>query len=130
MKTILCACIGCLLIAPAAHSDLTDQDLKEIRLIIHEANEPIKTEITTVKNEVSWIRGRIEGIEKQITHMATLVYALIALVVAAVAIPQIIMTWRSRNDRTLEKKIEELVRQNAEMAADIETLKKQRILNP
>ena len=163
MKTILGACMLCVLIASPALSELTQEDLDKIRLLIHQENKAIKAEIANVKaeianvkNEVSWIRGRIEGMEKrfdsvdkrfdnvdkrfdnvdkrfdsvdkQITHTANLSYGLIALIVAAVGIPQIIMVWRSRRDSTLERRIEELVRQNLKITEDIETLKQQRIV--
>ena len=135
MKTILGACMLCVLIASPALSELTQEDLDKIRLLIHQETKAIKTDIATLKNEVSWIRGRIEGMEKrfdnvdkQITHTANLSYGLIALIVVAVGIPQIIMVWRSSRDSTLERRIEELVRQNLKITEDIETLKQQRIV--
>ena len=132
MKTILGACMLCVLITSPALSELTTADLDKIRLLIHEENKAIKADIANVKNELSWIRGRIEGMEKrfdnvdkrfdsvdkrfdsvdkQITHTANLSYGLIALIVVAVGIPQIIVVWRSSRDSTLERRIEELVRQ-------------------
>ena len=137
MKTILVACISCALLTVPAQSELTQADLDKIRLLIHEEHKAIKAEIATVKaeiatvkNEVSWIRGRLEGMEKhfdrveqQITHTTNLTYGLIVLIVAAVGIPQIILTWCSRSERTLERRMEA-------MAQELETLKKQRIVNP
>ncbi len=111
-------------------AELTQQDLDKIRLIIHEENEPIKTEIASVKAEiasvkidVAWIRGRIDGVEKQLSLSTNFVYGLIALIVAAVGIPQVLMVWRGRRDREQERKIEELTR-------EIEALKQQRIVSP
>ena len=48
---------------------------------------------------------------------------MIALIVAAIVIPQLIMAWRSGKDRSLERQIETLTQ-------EIETLKQQRIVNP
>jgi len=45
------------------------------------------------------------------------------LIVVAVGIPQLVIAWHSRKDRTLEKQIEVLTQ-------EIETLKQQRIVNP
>ena len=131
MKPILVAWMLCVLLASPALSELTPDDLDKIRLLIHEENKAIKaeianvkaeitaeitsvrTEIANVKNEVSWIRGKLEGIdgrfdsvEQQITHSTNLSYGLIVLIVAAVGIPQFILTWRSRSDRTLERRVE------------------------
>ena len=90
----------------------------------------VKAEVASVKNEVAWIRGRIVGmeqqfdsVEKQITHTTNLTYGLIVLIVVAVGIPQIIMTWRSRSERALERRMEA-------MAQELETLKQQRIARP
>ena len=134
-------------IALPALGDLTDTDLNKIRLIINEeieeAIKPIKAEIVTLKTDVAWIRGKLESVDKQfegvdkqfdsvyerfdgvrdqITHVTYLTYGLIALIVAAVAIPQILIAWRSGRDRLLERQIETLIQ-------EIETLKQQRIVN-
>lgn len=128
--------------------DLTDTDLNRIRLIIQ---EEIKKETTTinqkidaldariqnVEKDVAWIRGKLESVDKQfegvdkqferigdqITHVTYLTYGLIALIVAAVAIPQIFITLRSAKDQSLERQIETLTQ-------EVETLKQQRIVNP
>ena len=50
-------------------------------------------------------------------------YGVIVLIVAAIAIPQIIMAWCSGKDSTLEKQIEILTQ-------EIETLKQQQSVTP
>ena len=139
MKTILlCSLLFCAITLPAI-GELTPQDLNQIRLIIHEENKPIKTEVaslktevtslktevaslktevTGVKNDVAWVRGRIEGLDKQIAYGINLTYALIALIVLVVGIPQIIMVWRERKDHTQERQIQQLIQ-------EMETLKQQ-----
>jgi archaellum component FlaC len=115
-------------------AELTPQDLDKIRLIVKEEIEkeiePLKAEIASVKDEIASVKdeiasvkqdvaslsGRVAGIEKQITW-------LMALIVVAVGIPQILVVWRSRKDREQERKIEELAR-------EIEMLKQQRIVSP
>ena len=130
MKTILVLFILFSVIALPALGELTDADLNQIRLIVNEEVKPIKADIVTLKTDVAWIRGKFEGIDKhfegvnqRITHATNVSYGLIALIVAAIAIPQIIMAWRSRKDRALEKQIETLTQ-------EIETLKQQRIVQP
>ena len=137
MKTVLVLSILFSTITLPALGELTDADINKIRLIVNEAVEPLKTDIVTLKTDVAWIRGKFEGIDKQfesvdkqfesvnqrITHATNVSYGLIALIVAAIAIPQILMAWRSRADRSLEKQIETLTQ-------EIETLKQQRIISP
>ena len=148
MKTFLLFSILFSAIALPAVGELSSQDLENIRNIIKsEINEElkpiktdiaaIKTDIVTLKKDVAWLRGRFEGIDKQfesinqqfvvvqnqISHTTNLTYGLIALIVAAIAIPQIIITWRSLRE-TDQHKI------NQELRQEIEALKQQRIVNP
>jgi septal ring factor EnvC (AmiA/AmiB activator) len=134
MKTIIFFSILFCAIALPSFAELTPQDLDKIRLIVKEEIEkeiePLKAEIASVKDEIASVKdeiasvkqdvaslsGRVAGIEKQITW-------LMALIVVAVGIPQIIVVWRSRKDREQERKIEELAR-------EIEMLKQQRIVSP
>ena len=116
MKYILLFSILFSVISLPAFSELTDADLDKIRLIVNEEIKPLKTDIGTLKVDVAQLDGRITGIEKQITW-------LMALIIVAVGIPQVIVAWRSRKDRETERKIEQLTQ-------EIETLKQQRIVNP
>ena len=129
MKTIffLLFSITFCAIALPAPSELTVQDLDKIRSIVKEEIEdevnPIKLEISSMKTEISSIKenvaslnGRVGGIEKQITW-------LMAIIIVAVGIPQIVIAWRSRKDREQDRRIEELAR-------EIESLKQQQIVNP
>ena len=135
MKPILGACIACVLLASPAHSDLTQQDLDKIRLILkdelQEELEPIKADIGKLQVEVATLSARVDGLDKslnaRVDGLDKMMTWLMVLIVAAVGISQFILTWRSRRDATLEKRIEEVVRQNLKMAEDIEILKQQRI---
>ena len=103
--------------------ELTPQDLDKIRLIVKEEIKPLKADIVALKVDVARLDGRLTGVEKQIAIITNLIYSLMALIVIAIGIPQIIMAFRSRKDRDQERKIEELIR-------EIETLKQQRIVSP
>ena len=70
------------------------------------------------------IDDKFENVQTQITLITNLIYALIALIVAAIAIPQII-AWRGRIDNARDKNLEELARKLAEQAQEIEMLKQQ-----
>ena len=116
----------CAIPVPAI-AELKDADLNKIRLIV---KEEVKAEITktndkidtldarlrTVETDVAWTRGKFDSLDKHINW-------LMVLIVVAVGIPQLVIAWRSRKDRSLEKQIETLTQ-------EIETLKQQRIVNP
>jgi len=127
MKTTLFLSVLFCAIALPVFGQLTDTDLNRIRLIINEeieeAIKPIKANIVTLQTDVAWMRGKLEGIDKQVMHGTNVTYGLIALIVAAVAIPQFLIARRSKQDRALEKQVEKLTQ-------EIETLKQQRIVNP
>ena len=113
MKHILLLSILLCAIALPAFADLTPQDLDKIDSIVKDSETQMKEHINL----------KVEGVEKQITLLTNVVYGLIALIVAAIAIPQLILAWRSGKDRSLERQVEVLTR-------EIETLKQQRIVNP
>jgi predicted nuclease with TOPRIM domain len=149
MKTILFLPILFCAIAFPAFAELTPQDLDKIRLIVKDevkaelspAKQELKAEITAVKQElqsditashtkiealatrlqsvehsVAWIRGKLDSLDKHINW-------LMALIVVAVVISQMIIAWPSREDRAQVKQIKELAR-------EIEILKQQRIVSP
>ena len=150
MKTIIFFAILFCVITLPAFGALIDADLDKIRLIVNDSEKRIKAdlkaEIADVKKELkadiadvkAELKTEIAGVKKdlgediaksethlrdRITFLANLVYALIALIVAAIAIPQLIMTWRSGSNRALERQVEMLTQ-------EVETLKQQRIVNP
>ena len=100
-----------------ARAELTPEDLNKIRLILNDSEKRVKEEIKTeVKAEIAnfeknikeYVDIKFESIDKQITHVTYITYGLIALIVAAIGIPQIIMAWRSENNRDQAKQIQEL----------------------
>lgn len=110
-----------------ALGELTDADLNQIRLIVkeevkkestitHTKIDGLDTRLRTVETDVAWTRGKLDSLDKHINW-------LMALIVVAVGVPQVIVAWRSRKDRALEKQIETLTQ-------EIETIKQQRIVNP
>ena len=144
----LCSILFCLIAFPV-HAELSDADLDKIRLIV---KEEVKTEVTSsearmkqyvdlkvesvngriasiegrftgIEGRFTGIEGRFTGMEKQLATLTYLVFALIALIVIAVGIPQVIMTLRDSGNRDRDRKIEALTQ-------EIETLKNQRTANP
>ena len=106
MKSIL-ICITALLIFTApVFSELTVQDLEKIRSIVKESEDGLK----------EYIDFKVSEMDKRLNIVFGFVVALISLVVVVVGIPQVIMVWRGRGERTQAAEIQELRR-------EIETLK-------
>ena len=126
MKTVLlCLILFCAIALPAL-AELTDADLDKIRLIVNEEIKPIEADIVLLKTDTAWIRGKLESVDKQfegvnnqITHSRRITYGLIALIVVAVGIPQIVIAWRSKKDSTQEKQIEELRQEIKELRQEL-----------
>ena len=141
MKNVFLFSILFCAIALPALGELTDADLNKIRLIISEEIEKessttnkkidaldakidtLDARIQNVEKDVAWVRGKLDGIDKQITHATNITYVLIALIVATIAAPLILIAMESRTYRSFERQVEMLTR-------EIETLKQQRIVNP
>ena len=143
MKTITVLSILFCVIALPALGELTDADLDKIRLIVKEelkteitaVREELKTDITSLKQEMKaeiasseknikeYVNVRIESVEKRLSTYNWVIYALIPLMVAAIGMPTALIAWRSGRDRSLERQVEMLIQ-------EMETLKKQRIVNP
>ncbi len=134
MKYFTIALMLIAIISTPAISDLSQDDLNKIRLLIADELKPIQTEIQTVKTEIQTVKtelkdaiasvkedvaslsGGVDGVEKLITW-------LMVIIVAIVGIPQVVVLWRSKKDRILEKQVETLTQK-------IEALEKQRIQSP
>ena len=98
MKTIIFFSILFCTLALPVFGELTPQDLDKIRLIVKEEIKPLKADIEALKVDVARLDGRLTGVEKQIATITNLIYSLIALIVIAIGIPQIIMAFRSRKE--------------------------------
>ena len=134
MKYFTIALMLIAIISTPAISDLSQDDLNKIRLLIADELKPIQTEIQTVKTEIQTVKtelkdaiasvkedvaslsGWVDGVKKLITW-------LMVIIVAIVGIPQVVVLWRSKKDRILEKQVETLTQK-------IEALEKQRIQSP
>ena len=118
--------------------ELTSQDLDKIRLIVKEEVSEVETRLRaeiaaaegrlraeiakSESNMKGYVDTKFESVDKRLTLVVGFVSALIILIVVTVGIPQIIIAWRGQNERTQDRKIEELSR-------EIEALKKH-IISP
>ena len=132
MKTIIFLAMLCCVISLPAIAELTPEDLNNIRLIVKEEVDPIKKDVAVMQGQLQGIdkrfddfkdsvNKRFDDVNRRFDHANNLAYALIALIVVAVGIPQIIIASRWRKDVQLEKQVQELV-------TEVETLKQQRIV--
>lgn len=125
-------------IALPGFAELTDADLDKIRLIV---KEEVKKEIESAETRIKeYIDLKIEGVDKQfagvdkqftgvdkqfvsmnsqITHVQNVTYGLIALIVVAVGIPQIVMAWRERGQKVQVERVENLENQISIIAEKI-----------
>ena len=85
--------------------------------------ESVDKQFESVDKQFEGVDKQFESVDRQITHVTYITYGLIALIVAAIAIPQILISWRSGQDRSLERQVEILTE-------EVETLKQQKIVSP
>lgn len=98
MKTIIFLAMICCMISLPVIAELTPEDLDKIRLIIKEEVDPIKKDVAVIQGQLQGINKRFDdfkdSVDKRFDHANNLTYALIALIVVAVGIPQIIIASR------------------------------------
>ena len=139
MKPILTLLILFSAIALPALGELTAEDLGKIREIVKSSETRIKAEIKQditdsemrmktyvdiklekvegiLNGRITAVEGRIVGIEKQITTLTHVLYSVMGVLIAAIAIPQAVIAWQNRTLNSIK--------------AEIETLKQQRIVQP
>ena len=116
MKVITILSLLLLLVSPA-FGELTKEDLRtilkeEITASEKRMKEYIDLKIETVNARIDGLdkslNARIDALDKRIGDMRILVIALIALITAAIAIPQIIIAYKERGQKEMQTQIEQL----------------------
>ena len=108
------AILSLLLLASPVFGELTKEDLRTI--IKEEVRPIIKEEITASEKrtreyidlKIETVNTKIDALDKRIGDMRILVIALIALITAAIAIPQIIIAYKERGQEEMQTQIEQL----------------------
>ena len=108
------AILSLLLLASPVFGELTKEDLRTI--IKEEVRPIIKEEITASEKrtkeyidlKIETVNTKIDALDKRIGDMRILVIALIALITAAIAIPQIIIAYKERGQKEMQTQIEQL----------------------
>lgn len=106
MKLILISITAFLIFAAPVFSELTVEDLEKIRSIVKDSEERV----------MNHVADKVGEVDKRLNIIFGFVIGLTSLIVVVVGIPQIIMAWRGKEDRTQKDQIQEL-------RQEIETLK-------
>ncbi len=129
LKYVLCFSVCLFALIMPSFADLTQQNLNEIRLIVKEEIEKvIKEEINPIKVEIAFVKGEVARVQRELDRFGRNIIWAIAIF-AAVIIPHRIIAWRKRRLHLQEEQIQEKKTQ-AELIAEIEKFKQQRIVNP
>jgi hypothetical protein len=125
MKNVILIFVGMLILAPPAFSDLTDSDIERIREIVKvevtESEQRLRGEITTAINTSNkqmkdYIATKLDGIDDRVNLIAALSVVIMALIVIAIGLPQLIIAIKQRGQDELRTELKEL-------RAEIELLK-------
>ena len=117
MKLILISITAFLIFAAPVFSELTVEDLEKIRSIVKESEEHLKEDLKATEERVmNHVADKFGAVDKRLNLIFGFVIGLISLIVVVVGIPQIIIAWRGKEDRTQKEQIQEL-------RQEIETLK-------
>ena len=119
MKLILISIITFLILTPTVFSELTVEDIEKIGSLIRASEDRLKEHVNLKIENVS---NKVDEMDKRLNQTWGLVVALIALVVLAVGIPQIIIAWRASDQKSQAAKIEELQQKMEELQRKIETI--------
>ena len=127
MKSLFALLLLLLLVHPA----FAQLDSEDIRIIREEVTKIVKTEnderetrmreYVDLKFDVQ--DTKFEGLSRQLTMVVILVIGLIALIVVAIGIPQIIIARKQRGQETLEAEIRTL-------REKVELLEQTRLIGP
>ncbi len=125
MKNVILIIAGILILASPAVSELSDSDIERIREIVKvevtESEQRLRGEITTAintsdKQMKDYIDTKLDGIDDRVNLIAALLVAIMALIVVAIGLPQLIIAIKQRGQDELRTELKEL-------RAEIEHLK-------
>ncbi len=108
MKLILISTTAFFIFITPVFSELSVDDLDKIRSIVKESEERVKEHVDLkIKN----VNDKVNEMDKRLNLISNLVIALVALVILAVGVPQIVMAWRERGQKAQTERIERLEEQ-------------------
>lgn len=117
----------CLLLTSSAFAELTPEDILTISNIVEKSEERMRAYIDKSEKQtreyvdakleslehkldgrIGRLEGRLNGTDRNITIVVALVVGVMALIVLAVGIPQLILVSRQRNQHAMEKRLDEM----------------------
>ena len=120
MKTLVVLLILFCVIALPALGELTAADLDKIRLIV---KEEVKTEIAASETRTrEHIDLKIDAVNKSLGRVWLIIVALIGLITATIAIPQIIIAYRDRGQKEMERSQQALQTEIQQLRERLEAL--------
>ena len=117
MKNVILIIAGILILASPAVSELSDSDIERIREIVKvevtESEQRLRGEITTAintsdKQMKDYIDTKLDGIDDRVNLIAALLVAIMALIVIAIGLPQLIIAIKQRGQDELRTELKEL----------------------
>lgn len=108
MKLILISTTAFFIFTTPVFSELSVDDLDKIRSIVKESEARVKEHVDLKTKNVN---DKIDEMDKRLNLISNLVIALVALVILAVGVPQIVMAWREKGQKVQTERIERLEEQ-------------------
>jgi hypothetical protein len=117
MKNVILIIAGILILASPAVSELSDSDIERIREIVKvevtESEQRLRGEITTAintsdKQMKDYIATKLDGIDDRVNLIAALSVVIMALIVIAIGLPQLIIAIKQRGQDELRTELKEL----------------------
>ena len=117
MKNVILIIAGILILASPAVSELSDSDIERIREIVKvevtESEQRLRGEITTAintsdKQMKDYIDTKLDRIDDRVNLIAALSVVIMALIVIAIGLPQLIIAIKQRGQDELRTELKEL----------------------
>lgn len=131
-----------LLFVPSAFAELTPADIQTISDIVEKAvtasekrtREYIDIKLEGVEHKIAGRidrpEGRMEGTDRNITLVVALIVGLMALIMLAIGIPQLILVSRQRNQNAMQKEMEAMQSEMQQLHQELAPLLQNRIIKP
>ena len=115
MKLILISTTAFLIFIVPVFSELTVNDLKNIRSIVKESEDRVKEHVDLkIENtdlKIGNVSDNVKEMDKRLNQISWLVIALIGFIAAVIGIPQIILASRGKEQKVQTERIERLEQQ-------------------
>ena len=138
-----------LLFTPSGFAELTPEDILTISGIVEKSEnrmrayidksekqtrEYIDTKLDGIEykltGKIAGLEGRMDGTDRNLTRVVALVVGVMALIMLAVGIPQLILVSRERNQNTMQKEFEAMQTEMQHIRKELALLLEARAVKP